>query len=150
MWGHYSDSQKGFSIGFDKSELIKYIKNESKEEFYGSEEVLYRAGIPTLKVSLNISNQDSKEYLFRRLYTKSKEWGYEEEFRIAIKNFTKKTITIPKEIFTKIIFGYRMNEGSKIEMFEVCKNLLPNVKFYQAELNREMYQIDLEESEYNR
>ena len=65
MWSHYTDRHKGICLGFE-------IPRGKVQE------IAYATG----RVQLNTSNTPDESVLKAMLYTKSKDWSYEKEWRV--------------------------------------------------------------------
>lgn len=127
MWGHYSNSHKGFVIEFDS----QYMQ--------GIEKVEYIHEIPTLKLInyielyYTLKKEVGKE-IMEALRCKLKDWSYEEEYRIILSNKTrygllvseKKNCSIikypDKPIVKSVIFGCRMPQ-------EVRQYIVDNIPY---------------------
>ena len=78
MWAHYSDSHKGFILGFDSTHQFfnDYLSKDEKESKY-LKDVIYadeRVKIP--------SKLDEPKLMFEAFLTKSTDWQYEQEVRL--------------------------------------------------------------------
>lgn len=88
MWGHYANKGKGVCFVFDKEKLVNQLKNERKRHvIYGNvvytddfaSTILCRTNDDDLIIPFN---REEEKYLFFR---KTKDWQYEQEFRVLIK-----------------------------------------------------------------
>jgi len=104
MWAHYSNSHNGFCIGFNIDKI--------RENIGGIFEVLYSDS--RYKIRLG----ETSEVNFNVFYTKSKDWSYEQEYRV-IKLFSEAdqvlkfdsdtiylTVFVP-DLISEIIIGSR-------------------------------------------
>jgi hypothetical protein len=137
MWSHYTDSHKGFCIGFDsKHNYFKSfidVKNNKSRAVY---DVIYsseRYKIPMIPEKNEIS---IKPYI-----TKSIDWKYEQEIRvISSLNLSDKVcdkqpykihlFKVPHSAICEIILGenIRLENEKFIRLF--CKN--KNIKIYKT------------------
>jgi hypothetical protein len=82
----------------------------------------------------------------RLLHTKSSEWSYEEELRLAIPDEVKEGQTAsflrfyPNEL-VELYLGYRMDNDHKNKFISLAKNLNPNVQIYFAGLAKRKYAL---------
>lgn len=146
MWGHYGNSQKGFCIGFNREKLIEELGSKIDKRKINYSPVKYNKLIPQNKIILAGKDQimeEATKYLTNRLFTKSKDWSYEKEFRIVVINFVNKVFKIEGSIINEVIFGYKMNKASKIEIRAICEKLLPHVNFFQARPSTEKYVMEI-------
>lgn len=107
MWSHYADEYKGAVVEFD----------EKNEFFEGLCAVQYEENRPKLNFSL--LKDDTENIRISELYYKPKEWGYENEFRIArnlddckctggFNGFNVHVMDIPIDCIKSINMGERM------------------------------------------
>ena len=104
MWSHYSDEHKGLCLGFDLKSLIQ------KYDFFP---VIYSNRMPKVKNA----DIDNKSALLKSILTKSKEWSYEQEWRIIeinkdIAGTAGKKIPFEKPI--EIYMGKRQEDGIRV------------------------------------
>lgn len=88
MWGHYADKGNGVCLVFDRSKLLNIIDGDRSRRFiYGkvkytkdySPVVIYRTNNGSI---VRFSKKEEKDFF----YHKTKDWQYEQEFRILIKS----------------------------------------------------------------
>lgn len=138
LWSHYSDSHKGFCIGF-----------EFDEGFDGdlglSHEVRYAKNYPKIEPSLFARRDESTniKLLEATLATKSAEWGYEEEIRYikisrdggsGVYNFQKQKVK-------EVIIGACTTIENRSELINIIKDNMPWVSIYQAVLSPSKYEL---------
>jgi hypothetical protein len=153
MWAHYTDKHKGAVIGIDFDNIFSNV------------------GIPMLRVDyseqrpkINIltDTESSLKAFLKTLLTKSTEWEYEQEFRVAfldtflmdlaqrgfacLKEFNgKKTwfLRLNPESIREVIFGLYAEESLKLAIRKLIERAeLQHVKLYQAE-ESETYTLNL-------
>lgn len=88
MWGHYANKGRGICLVFDKSIIEKSTKDKSK---FCSGRIKYTqdtAYIDCNKVKINTGDYlwNNKKELF---FKKTKDWSYEQEYRIIAKDVNK-------------------------------------------------------------
>lgn len=141
MWGHYSNSHYGFCVGLDTIKLNQFIVKKFKNN-QGILEVKYDDSFP----KLDLANGDFEylvEYSIDRFRVKYEHWKYEDEVRIILKNMANKSLKIPPEIISEIIFGYKMDESQKKEIKIICDNLYPTVKYFKAKKNKDKFEMKI-------
>lgn len=114
MWSHYSDSHRGFSLGFALSDTFTTY-NEANA-IIGTSEVYYTENNPFVDYFLEFSKcTDTPEWnsfwvplLTIGLVAKSEAWEYEKEVRI-IRGKPGKVKFSPSELRV-VIFGLNMNK----------------------------------------
>ena len=78
MWSHYADSHKGICLVFNKTELLKSLKNTW--HFIKADEITYDTPIPEIKIKLQMNEIDiNPDKMF--LLNKFENWNYEQEIR---------------------------------------------------------------------
>lgn len=91
MWSHYANCHRGICVGFDAQETI--FKNAKK--------ITYAETLPRL------DKNDHPEVLLEKIaFTKSKDWSYEEEYRI---------LSRPIRADEKKFYRKHVKENGKIE-----------------------------------
>jgi len=134
MWSHYSEDHKGLCIEFERN-----AENElgDKEK---TRKVNYTKNYPSLSSKSLLSKKDTEKNLMRVLYTKSKHWSYEKEWRMFTPNGSM-SYPIPGKI-KSITFGVRT---SNIDI-DVIKQLVSgkSINLYKAVLKENEFGIKLE------
>lgn len=147
MWSHYADSHLGFCIEFDGKALWDYILRLSKEGklIIDLHSVDYKPDYPII----NPYTESEFDMFKKQALTKSKSWGYEKEWRLLFFDGANKSLKIPKEIITGVIFGLRTSKENINTLLKCLdENQLSSVKI------KKCYKSDTEFSlsfkEYNR
>lgn len=121
MWSHYANSHKGFCLEYD----FKMLKE------------LITLPLP-VKYSNDLPNDiDDK---LKLIFTKSKEWSYEEEWRLvkpAEKCVSQSNIISPIAIY----LGINMDEQIKKSIMDMAKG--KNIKIYQMYLNQNEFKLEI-------
>jgi len=128
MWAHYARNHTGF--------CIEYARDDIKHNFLNHcmcRPVNYSLKYPNLNQELDT--------LGVNIYTKSKDWEYEKEWRLVSK---RDGIEIMPAPMTGIIFGLKMKPENKIH---IVKKLLGNVdvKFYECVQIPDQFALDVVE-----
>jgi len=131
MWSHYSNSHKGFCIGFDTRILWEITKG-------GIGPVTYQKELPTFSLFEN-----PMMFSHKLLSTKSDIWEYENEFRIIKSGFSRKTIAIPPESIVRIVFGCQMDNKTKFNILDLVKTKLKACLVFDSTLNYNEFKVDL-------
>jgi hypothetical protein len=138
MWAHYTNSHKGFCIGFDK-EKISSMKTGNPLD-------------PTLMLQkVEYSNKRIKVPIERGvkidpkiLLTKSLDWEYEQEERmialitiadkiIEMKPFNIHLFKIPHSFIEEIIVGAKIDEINFNKIKEFCE--INNIRLYKCKIS---------------
>ncbi len=141
MWSHYSNLHQGFCIGFDEEKI-------RKSNLFGKGGLVqYSEKFPERNPSINLHPfiESSK-----MLYTKSKDWEYEQEFRLSILNIEGLTletrkVVVPDDSVSCIYLGLEIPIDHKLEILDIARK--EKIKVYQIskvpfeyKLNRELLQ----------
>ena len=141
MWAHYGSSYKGFCLEFDSQfEMFDKIRP-----------VNYSSSIPKFNLNslLNLNNpkSDKNEEVYKIWGTKSVNWAYEKEWRLAHAEFGTK-YHYPHESLKSIYFGpmIDLNYCEKICFTMLSQNR--GVKFYEGKISNEDFKIQFVEFQY--
>ncbi|HXA01899.1 MAG TPA: DUF2971 domain-containing protein [Cytophagaceae bacterium] len=141
MWSHYADSHKGFCVGFKTKELVG-----SGELGYGHVE--YLNDFP----QINPLESSATNTANIQIYSKSKEWEYEKEFRIlkikidGFKNKANRIHAFKDQAIAEIILGMEIIEDDKKTIIEMAKS--KNIKVYQIHQIPFTFEIEKKEIKY--
>ncbi|MBT9392852.1 DUF2971 domain-containing protein [Hymenobacter sp. NST-14] len=135
LWSHYANSHKGFCLEFSFP--------TSDPNGIHPLPVCYSDSFQ--KLSFQAERDDS---IFNMIYTKSREWSYEKEWRVLktglLKNSDRKINF--NQIFLKSIYLGIKCENETIEKIKnICKAKYPNIKIHQAFKCNESFKIDFNE-----
>jgi len=140
MWSHYGDNHNGFCIGFNE------LKMRSSGLFHRGGNVNYSKLFPELNP---LSDEKLIVTSFYQIQYKSKEWEYEEEYRLS--NFyypdypldSDRIIQFPEDFVEEINLGMNISEEHKYEIIEICKKR--KIKVFQ--IFKTPFKFDLKRSE---
>jgi hypothetical protein len=143
MWSHYCNSHKGFCIGFDKN-----------NEFFTSGKLAGHPPVPLKSVVYSDSRvqvplERNQVISFDVMYTKSKDWAYEEEERLlAMLKFANKTIKsnpsdiclfeVPHNLIKEIIIGANAST-----------DLINKITTFGKSINSKVYLSMISEKEFD-
>ena len=124
MWAHYAQSHEGFVIGFDPSHHF-FSSRKNDGQIGELQKVRYSNERP--KKSINSVS------LFDVYLTKSKEWEYEQEFRLLRHLDTADTkfpvepypvclFKLPPSCIRSVLFGCRMNDTVRDRILSTLKS----------------------------
>lgn len=149
MWSHYADNHKVFVIGFDSENEFFHQKRSADDECNYIRKVQYSEDRPKIQLT-------SLEDMADILLAKSKEWEYEQEWRMlkplreadeTIQNNNEPIclFSFPPQCITEIIFGCRMSDSDKEEMLEYFINDkdYTHVEKYQAVLDEKEFRLNM-------
>ena len=133
MWSHYSDSHKGFCIGYNSKRLFEQTKGQLGPILYDTEFPLFRLF------------DESFEHFVKYVYTKSDIWSYESEYRIMRQASFGKTLVLEKDTIEEIIFGIKMEQETKFKLLDHIKSEYPQAKVFDTKPHKEKFEIVLDQ-----
>lgn len=147
MWAHYADQHRGAVIEYTPNIEKDSVFLASKPVHYSKERPFpYKdaaAMVAALEKNLSETVQDIIE---RLIYTKSKEWSYEQEYRLFVAFMLRPdqefaTLKFHPEELTSIYFGCRMQEEDMEEIQTTAQKINPSVKLYRSKIAPKEYSI---------
>lgn len=148
MWSHYSKDHKGFIIGFNPEKGI----TDNKQCMIKPKKVSYSCARPSLTLFEfgKDKNTRNKQWINDFLFTKSKDWSYENEWRQV--NFLNKRDDFKKD--EEDIYLFKYNRAAIEEIYLGC-NMKPEnkqeikklvndwkVAIFEMKLNNKHYCLD--------
>lgn len=130
MWSHYSNSHTGFCVEFDTRKLFESLKGEFQMVRYSDE-------IPILSINDTLENK----LLDILIYTKSKIWEYEDEYRLTLINGPNKTLKFDPHALTAIYFGCKTQFEDMYEIIDIVSKKYPHANFKKLELHKEEFKL---------
>lgn len=138
MWSHYAKDHSGYCIGLNEAK----VRNIGKIEYGGKVNYPRDNKFPSIHPMM-----DENESFYRKFFTKSKDWHYEEEYRIV--NFihpdkdidtSSRLLKYNADFIDEVILGIKMKESDRKEIIDLCKKL--GVKVYQAVEKNFEFEVD--------
>ena len=156
MWSHYADKHKGICIEYDISQLQNNNNFILKKIDYNLSMLLF-----DLKNEILLDNNKSIKSIIDLFTVKSKEWEYEDEYRILFydeenKNPNGTLINLP---IKSICFGIQTSREDKELIYNIVNSINEKrldynndiIKLYQAELDdNELFKINIKPYEYKK
>ena len=131
LWSHYSNSHKGFCIGFDKTLLFE-------DTLAGFSHMQYEEELPALNLFDNVFEA------FKKLIgTKSKTWKYEYEYRLTRIHYSRRRVTLRKETIVEIIFGCKMEQSEKFKILNFVAQEYPHARVYEMKLSKTKFETEI-------
>ncbi|RWU10638.1 DUF2971 domain-containing protein [Pedobacter chitinilyticus] len=124
MWSYYSNSHKGFCIGYDSSVIIDC------GIFGMGGAVRYKNEFPKLPL---FPSEDHQLFL-DIFFIKWEIWQHEKEFRLLHQYKNGKIQKLPSNAVSEIILGCNFPEKEKHFFLQLIINKIPNAKVFQMEL----------------
>jgi hypothetical protein len=149
MWSHYADHHRGVVLELQPNLEKDSALLASRPVHYSNERpLMYRSARDMVERALFMSAEDVANALLRSLiYTKSLEWEYEGEFRLAIPRFVPQGASAayldlyPDEL-SRVYFGCRVTDEQRRELEGLARTLNPNVRFSRAVIARREYALE--------
>lgn len=154
MWAHYADKHQGVVVGLKPKVDQDPHKTSS---LVNIQPVIYRESFPNfIDANDNHTDKSSAEFaieaLYRVFYSKSTEWSYEQELRLAIPRIIphgKKEYLMnlhPTNEVVEVYLGCRLLEDNEKRqpIIELAKSLNPAVTIYQAKPAKRSYKLEHE------
>lgn len=141
MWSHYTDSHKGYCLGFDTQLILETLCIDYQKFGFTFSPVTYVDKYPLL----NFDDKNWKKNAVLRICSKNRCWSYENEYRIILKNNSDHSIIYPKEALKFIYLGCKMPENHKKEIIDYVNNNKLNTSIYQMEMSPLEFRLDFKE-----
>lgn len=126
MWSYYSNSHKGFCIGYNTSYLVKCGL------FGMGGQVIYDDNFPKLPLFLTENDFPFLNILF----TKWNIWNHENEYRLIHKYSRGKVFQLPQEAISEVVLGSQLSDEEQLKYYSKIIEHLPDVRIYQIKLNK--------------
>lgn len=155
MWSHYTNSHRGFVIGFDSHN--SFFQDENFHNATPLIKVEYREE-RTIMPDLDEIFEDeflTAEACKKLYFTKSIHWRYEEELRmignlksgrIIGKDDNKldiKVFDFPPECLKEITFGYMMKIECKQKISKIVESRYPHVELFDAQPSETNFDLSI-------
>ena len=143
MWGHYADSFRGFCIEYDLN-MLNNIFNDIcilHEKLIIMDKVNYLDFYP----NVNPYTQSDLERTKILLFSKSKKWKYEAEWRVVYYKNPNSIIKIPTVAIKAIYLG--LNVKKEFEDYSISFALEKNLKIYKSRRKHNCYGIEFKKIE---
>jgi Protein of unknown function (DUF2971) len=130
LWSHYAHKHTGFCVELDAQYLNNIIINEFKvnRELAFIFKVKYQNKFPIINPFKHTTN----EKLQLQFLIKSKDWKYEQEWRIILMNGSQQKREIPPEIIRNIYFGLNAKSENVQKSKAILNKFNPNIGLYKA------------------
>jgi len=137
MWGHYADSHRGFCVKYG----LKGYDGVNDLRLRLLFPVMYSDALTDMTDFLARSGSGNFNNLWvqKAALTKSKEWEYEQEWRLLFTGVFKDDCAYPFLPATAIYLGARIEQKNKDALVQLAKK--KGVEVYQMELSKQKYQL---------
>jgi hypothetical protein len=125
----YGADHTGFCVGFDPRIMFRFFGGGGKVEYVEELPII----MPT-----PIHEQEFQHELL--VFRKEAKWKFEDEYRTHRfwenpVSHVERTIVLPANAYTEIIFGARMTNGHKAEITALAERLFPGIRLRQCLYN---------------
>ena len=149
MWSHYADEHSGFVVGFDSEDPF-FHHHQDEQEDIGK---LFRVNYSEKRTLIDVKTIRDGINLPDIFFTKNKEWGYEQEWRIIrlLKGANEThpnnihLFKVPPTAIREVIFGCKVQPHTVDDLFNSIKINpdLSHVAFFDAALSRTKFEMDI-------
>jgi hypothetical protein len=149
MWAHYAQSHQGAVFEFAPDFERDSVLCASKPVRYNKERPLvFRHPSDMLRHGITMSPDESTRQIIDDLiFTKSPEWSYEREFRLAIPKFidigaTCNTLNFAPSELSAVYLGCRINQNDRDELISMTRSINEEAQIYQARISAREYALE--------
>lgn len=151
MWAYYGDSHKGFCVGLSTSKIAEHQSHlVQNHELLMLHQVDYRERI--LKYCVDVSSDgfttEDLEKLEATLYTKSKCWAHELEYRLIFYNYVSKNYIFGTDAVAEVLVGLRVSEENMEKLLNQLTISNSKAKVKRAVRSHSTYSLDFKEISY--
>lgn len=140
MWSHYGNQHASICVGFDTDILLEKCPKNSK-------------GNPAYNHIRKVTYTDIRpsEKDTDAIYKKSKEWAYEDEYRIVslaskgTPQWGAGVWSVPPDSIKEVVFGARIPKALQNYLIKVIKTNRPDISLKKAVLHSHEYKIVIED-----
>ncbi len=126
-WSHYADSHRGFCVGFHTLNLKAFLEKCGPSLDLRS--VDYTKEYPFINAYIT----SDEEITNKIVWTKSKDWEYEHEYRVLWLNGANKSLRIPNGVIRRVVLGYQVSPTDINEMGSILRSRAGWISLFQAE-----------------
>jgi hypothetical protein len=149
MWAHYAAKHTGVVLRFVPDATKDSMLLVSKPVTYSKQRpLMYRTADDMIKRFFGKTEAaSSAEMLDLFVFTKSMEWEYEKELRLAVPKLIKEgqsfeILKFGDNELTEVYFGCRISPADREEIATLAKVVNPNVSLYQARTDKREYALE--------
>jgi hypothetical protein len=149
MWAHYAAKHTGVVLRIVPDAAKDSMFLVCKQVTYSKERpLLYRTAQDMVRRAFRMTGEESgADMLNSIVFTKSIEWEYERELRLAIPTLIKEgqsfeILKFGNNELTEVYFGCRISPSDRDEIAALAKALNPDVTLYQARTDKREYALE--------
>jgi hypothetical protein len=145
MWSHYADSHKGLCIEFDRTSeplrssavRVQYSQDYPEADFFRIAEARERGGSDAEAVF--------RDFVNKVYFTKSPDWQYEAEWRVADPTHGRGVRSFPPEAIIRVFLGCRLKIEDRDRVLQWVESGPTNPRLVQARTSKKAFELDFEE-----
>ena len=143
MWSMYADSHRGICIGFNLEKLYRSLKSKNRYN-----EIIMLIVKYSKELKPNCFFKDPFKAVIEWLRTKSIDWEYEKEIRIAFGPFVESKdksgfVSFDLDSIEEIYFGCNMDENNRDTISDLLQAKSLKCKQYKMSLNDNKYKLEI-------
>jgi len=133
MWAHYADHHKGFCVGINMSATVD-IQNERARhsDLIDLHKVDYAEEMPQMNFFQSMLSGNGENDLMTLITTKSRDWIYEQEYRLIRWDNADSSISIGCAALAEVILGCRISSDNRDRILSIVQNNGIHIPVYQA------------------
>jgi hypothetical protein len=143
-WSHYADWHTGFCVGFHTWNLKAFL--EKCGPSLDLRPVNYTGEYPFI----NGYRTSDEKTTNKIVWTKSKDWEYEEEYRVLWWKGANKPLKIPDGIIRRVVLGYQVSPTDKTEMISILRSRAGRISLFQAKPKEDSFGLRFDFIRYTR
>jgi hypothetical protein len=133
MYSYYANNHTGYCLKYRRTvESLLSI----------AERVIYSETYPKISV-VNVSSYKTGDFGRQLLYTKSKRWSHEEEWRVTFASAANRIVKSPFPILDSIILGCAMKPDQRKEVVDLNSQRTCPVPIFQAVMHKFEFALDI-------
>jgi hypothetical protein len=140
MWAHYAKNHSGVCFQFDAKAMIIFLENLRKTS--GQPSCLFLKAIYESKRKNYVyGSANDPTPLLMWIKTKSLEWKYENEIRLAILKWEENLLSIPPDLVSRLYLGSQISEEHEKTIIKLCRANFPNTEIYRVGLSDDDFEL---------
>lgn len=133
MWSHYAMNHQGFVVGLDTNSLI------ADYDFDYIEPINYQEKYPLIS-----GKDDNTIQFYKKFFSKSDFWNYEDEWRISYNHIQNRKVKFQPKTISEIIIGCKASLKTEKQIIKNCKKYLDNnTPIFKAIKSKDKFGLEL-------
>jgi hypothetical protein len=137
MWAHYGDKYRGICLEFSTNWMPQQITYP----------VRYEESYPTVSFDESLPGGDGSRFMETHFCTKSRDWKYEEEWRIIAPK--EQSIAYSARDLTGIYFGPDIDQQSIELVCHIVQGQKEDLRFWKGSISNTKFHVEFEEITYD-